>query len=57
VPHSSIPSPDPRVRRLRRIVLSIAVFVIFSLVTGMVFAVYNFATDRPVKELFGQGEG
>lgn len=52
VSQSSSPTVDPRVRRARKVVLGLAAFVLLTLVTGVLFAAYNFATDRPVKELF-----
>lgn len=52
VTQTPLPAIDPRVRRVRRLVLGLAVLVVLSLFTGLLFAAYNFATDRPVKELF-----
>jgi hypothetical protein len=46
------PIVDPRIRLARKLVLGLAVLVLLSLATGLLFAAYNFATDRPVKELF-----
>jgi hypothetical protein len=52
--HIEVPL-DPRVARVKRIVLRIAVFVVFSLVVSATFAVIHLATDRPVKDVFGLG--
>jgi hypothetical protein len=43
------------VKRVKRIVLRLAMFVVFSLVVSITFAVIHLATDRPVKEVFGLG--
>jgi hypothetical protein len=43
---------ERRVRTAKTIVLSLACFVGLSLVTALVFGVYNFVTDRPAKEMF-----
>ena len=53
------PPLDPRVRKVKRIVLTIAAFVMLSLIVGATFATIHLATDRPVKEVlgFGKGEG
>jgi len=53
------PPLDPRVRKVKRVVLTIAAFVVLSLVVGATFATIHLATDRPVKEVlgFGKGEG
>lgn len=53
------PPLDPRVRKVKRIVLTLAAFVVLSLVVGVTFATIHLATDRPVKEVlgFGKGEG
>lgn len=53
------PPLDPRVRKVKRIVLTIAAFVVLSLIVGATFATIHLATDRPVKEVlgFGKGEG
>lgn len=53
------PPFDPRVRTVKRIVLTIAAFVVLSLIVGATFATIHLATDRPVKEVlgFGKGEG
>lgn len=53
------PPLDPRVRIVKRIVLTLAAFVVLSLITGITFATIHLATDRPVKEVlgFGKGEG
>ena len=53
------PPQDPRVRTVKRIVLTLAVFVVFSLITAGTLATIHLATDRPVKEVlgFGKGEG
>lgn len=60
VPETSSPiagrAIDPRVQLARKVVLRLAVFVMLTLVTGLLFATYNFATDRPVKELFLSGD-
>jgi hypothetical protein len=52
--HIEVPL-DPRVKRVKRIVLRLAAFVVFTLVVGITFAVIHLATDRPVKEVFGLG--
>jgi hypothetical protein len=53
------PPLDPRVRVVKRFVLILAAFVVFTLVLGATFATIHLATDRPVKEVlgFGKGEG
>jgi hypothetical protein len=53
------PPLDPRVRKVKRFVLYLAAFVVFTLVVGATFATIHLATDRPVKEVlgFGKGEG
>jgi hypothetical protein len=53
------PPLDPRVRKVKRIVLTLAAFVVLSLIVGATFATIHLATDRPVKEVlgFGKGEG
>jgi hypothetical protein len=53
------PPLDPRVRTVKRIVLTLAAFVVLSLIVGATFATIHLATDRPVKEVlgFGKGEG
>jgi hypothetical protein len=43
---------ERRVRLAKTIVLSLACVVAVTLVTAFVFGVYNYATDRPAKELF-----
>lgn len=53
------PPLDPRVRKVKRVVLILLGFVILSLVVSATFATIHLATDRPVKEVlgFGKGEG
>jgi len=51
------PALDPRVRKVKRIVLTIAAFVVLSLIVSVVFATIHLATDRPVKEVLGMGKG
>lgn len=53
------PPLDPRVRKVKRIVLTLAALVVFSLITAATMATIHLATDRPVKEVlgFGKGEG
>jgi hypothetical protein len=51
------PPLDPRVRTVKRIVLTLLVFVVLSLVVGITFATIHLATDRPVKEVLGLGKG
>jgi hypothetical protein len=48
----SDPVYERKLRIVRSIVLTLAAFVALSLVTALVFAVYNYTTDRPAKELF-----
>jgi hypothetical protein len=43
---------ERRVRIAKTIVLSLACVVGVTLVTALVFGVYNYTTDRPAKELF-----
>jgi hypothetical protein len=43
---------DRKVRLAKTIVLSLACVVAVTLVVALVFGVYNYATDRPAKELF-----
>ena len=43
---------ERKVRRAKTIVLSLACVVAVTLVTAFVFAIYNYTTDRPAKELF-----
>ena len=43
---------ERRIRVAKTIVLTIAGIVAVTLVTAFVFGVYNYATDRPAKELF-----
>lgn len=52
--HIEVPL-DPRVKRVKRIVLRLAAFVVFSLVVAATFAIIHLATDRPVKEVLGLG--
>jgi hypothetical protein len=53
------PPLDPRVRKVKRFVLTLAALVVFSLITAATMATIHLATDRPVKEVlgFGKGEG
>jgi hypothetical protein len=52
----AIRAPDAiqerRVRIAKTIVLSLACVVGVTLVTALVFGLYNYTTDRPAKELF-----
>jgi hypothetical protein len=43
---------ERKVRLAKTLVLSLACVVAATLVVALVFGVYNFATDRPAKELF-----
>ena len=43
---------ERKVRRAKTIVLSLACVVALTLLTALVFAIYGYATERPVKELF-----
>jgi hypothetical protein len=43
---------ERRIRIAKTIVLTIACIVGATLVTAFVFAMYNYTTDRPAKELF-----
>lgn len=51
------PPLDPRVRKVKRIVLTLLVCVLLSLVVAFTFATIHLATDRPVKEVLGLGKG
>lgn len=51
------PPLDPRVRKVKRFVLALAAFVVFTLIVGATFATIHLATDRPVKEVLGLGKG
>jgi hypothetical protein len=46
------PVYERKVRLAKAIVLSLACLVGLSLLTAMVFGIYGYATERPVKELF-----
>jgi hypothetical protein len=48
----SDPAYERKLRIVKSIVLTLAGFVVLSLVTALVFGVYNYTTDRPAKELF-----
>jgi len=48
----SDPVYERRLRIVKSLVLTLAGFVVLSLVTALVFGVYNYWTDRPAKELF-----
>jgi hypothetical protein len=48
---------ERRLRIVRRIVLTLASFVALSLIVSVVFAVYNYTTDRPAKAMFGFDDG
>jgi hypothetical protein len=52
VPFTAEALYERKVRRAKTIVLGLACFVAFTLAVAFVFAAYNFATDRPAKELF-----
>jgi hypothetical protein len=43
---------ERRIRLAKTVVLRLAVVVALTLVTALTFAIYSYATDRPVKELF-----
>jgi hypothetical protein len=43
---------ERKLRIVKSIVLTLAGLVALSLVTALVFGVYNYATDRPAKALF-----
>jgi hypothetical protein len=48
----SDPAYERKLRIVKSIVLTLAGVVVLSLVTALVFGVYNYTTDRPAKELF-----
>ena len=52
VPLSAEAIYERKVRLAKTIVLSLACVVAVTLVVAFVFGVYNYATDRPAKELF-----
>lgn len=43
---------ERKVRLAKTIVLTLACFVGLSLLTAVVFGIYGYVTERPVKELF-----
>jgi hypothetical protein len=50
----STEAQERRIRIAKTIVLSIACVVGITLLTALVFGVYNYTTDRPAKELFSR---
>lgn len=52
VPQSGEAHYERKVRLAKTIVLSLACLVAVTLAVAFVFGVYNYATDRPAKELF-----
>jgi hypothetical protein len=48
---------ERRLRVVRKAVLGLASLVVLSLIVSVVFAVYNYTTDRPAKAMFGFDDG
>jgi len=48
---------ERRLRIARRVVLTLASFVVLSLIVSVVFGVYNYTTDKPAKAMFGLDDG
>lgn len=51
-PAASPDAPDPRIARVRRLVVALAMVVGVIFAASAVLAVYHLATERPARELF-----
>jgi hypothetical protein len=51
-PATTVEAEERRIQLAKTIVLRLACVVALTLVTALTFAIYSYASDRPVKELF-----